>query len=641
MTGKAGLRRALLWTTVLAALAFLAGLASARDELSDSERRVGRDDCTFAVDREDYLTRESRQRRELFERVRAFAKSEPQRLAAAAVPADRIPRRNFIDDEIFGRLAARGIPSAPLASDAEFLRRVSLDLTGRLPTPEQIRSFLADPSPDKRDRLIDRLLDSPEFVDKWTMWLGDLLENNAQASNFSRQINGRNAFHHWIRSAIAQDKSFRDIAYETISWRGNNYDNATGAVNWAASARTPMGPIQDTYDAMLARTATVFLGLGHYDCLLCHDGRGHLEQVSLWGARATRAEAWRMAAFFSRMSLNTRRVSQDDFYYLSVDVGDASSGNYALNTNYGNRPPRRPIGTLTSINPEYRLHRATPADGNWRKAFVDNLIQDPMFARNWVNRIWKQMFNYGLAEPVDALDPARLDPDKPPSEPWTFQTAHPVLLERLAGEFRNLDFHLRPFLRLLAQSSAYQLSARYDGEWKLDYVPLFARRYPRRLEGEEIHDAIAQATGVLGRYTVQGWTEPVLWAMQLPEPVEPRSNRAVANFMNAFFRGNRDTQQRSQSGSILQQLNLMNDNFVLSRVRVSASPTLQAVAQLPTNGAALDELFLLFLGRLPTATERAAGLAHLDKAASTAQRRAAIEDLAWVCINKTDFLFSY
>lgn len=635
MKGMTGSRHPWVAAATLSGLVILAGLAPA------AEKQVGVNDCTFAVNPEGYLTRESRQRRDVFDRVRSFAKSGLRRMAASAVPADQVPRRNFIDDEIFGRLAALGIPSAPLASDEEFLRRISLDLTGRLPTPEQVRSFLADTSPDKRDRAIERLLDSPEFVDRWTLWLGDLLQNNTQASNVNRGANGRNAFHHWIRSSILQDKSFRDIAYEAISWRGNNYDNATGAVNWAVGARTPMGPIQDTYDAMLARTATTFLGLGHYDCLLCHDGRGHLEQVSLWGARGTRAEAWRMAAFFSRMRLNNRRTDQSDFYYQSVDVTDATTGAYALNTDYGNRPARRPIGTLTSITPEYRLNRATPSDGNWRASFVDNLIRDPMFARNLVNRIWKQMFNYGLAEPVDALDPARLDPASPPDEPWTFQTAHPALLDRLAAEFRSLDFHLRPFLRLLAQSSAYQLSARYDGEWKLDYVPLFARRYPRRLEGEEVHDAIAQATGIPGRYTVQGWTDPVLWALQLPEPVEPRSNRAVANFMNAFFRGNRDTQQRSQSGSILQQLNLMNDNFVLSRVRVSASPTLRAVAQLPTNGAVLDELFLLFLGRFPSETERAAGLAHLDKAATPDQRRAAIEDLAWVCINKTEFLFSY
>ncbi len=632
MSGSRHLWRA---AAILSGMLILARLAPAAD------KQVGVNDCTFAVNPEGYLTRESRQRRDLFDRVHSFAKSGLRRLAASAVPADQIPRRNFIDDEIFGRLAARGIPSAPLASDAEFLRRVTLDLTGRVPTPDQIRSFVSDTSADKRDRAIERLLGAPEFADRWTLWLGDLLENNAQASNVNRGVNGRNAFHHWIRSSIAQDKSFRDIAYEAISWRGNNYDNATGAVNWAVGARTPMGPIQDTYDAMLARTATAFLGLGHYDCLLCHDGRRHLEQVSLWGTSATRAEAWRMAAFFSRMRLNNRRTDQNDFYYLSWDVADATTGAYALNTDYGNRPARRPIGTLTSINPEYRLNRATPADGNWRASFVDNLVRDPMFARNLVNRIWKQLFNYGLAEPVDALDPARLDPLSPPAEPWSFQTAHPALLERLAAEFRSLDFHLRPFLRLLVQSSAYQLSARYDGEWKLDYVPMFARRYPRRLEGEEVHDVIAQATGIAGRYTVQGWTDPVLWALQLPEPVEPRSNRAVANFMNAFFRGNRDTQQRSQSGSILQQLNLMNDNFVLSRVRVSASPTLQAVAQLPTNGAALEELFLLFLGRLPSETERAAGLAHLDKAASPAARRAAIEDLAWVCINKTEFLFSY
>ena len=115
-------------------------------------------------------------------------------------------------------------------------------------------------------------------------------------------------------------------------------------------------------------------------------------------------------------------------------------------------------------------------------------------------------------------------------------------------------------------------------------VPLFARHYPRRLEGEEIHDAIASATGVFNKYTVQGFADPFLSAMQLPEPVEPRSNGSVANFMNAFLRGNRDTTQRNQASSILQQLNLMNDNYVVTRTRVAASPTL-AVAWATRYGA--------------------------------------------------------
>jgi hypothetical protein len=268
------------------------------------------------------------------------------------------------------------------------------------------------------------------------------------------------------------------------------------------------------------------------------------------------------------------------------------------------------------------------------------MIRDPMFARNFANRLWKQMFNLGLVDPVDQMDPARLDPQNPPPAPWTLQATHPLLLEKLAQEMVRLDFNLREFLRLLALSSAYQLSSRYDAEWKIDYVPLFARHYPRRLEGEEIHDAITQATNLPGSYTIQNW-ETVTSAIRLPEPVEPRSNSAVANFMNNFFRGNRDTLPRSQAGSVLQQLALMNDNFVTSRVRVTSSPSLQEISRITNNYEVIEQIYARFLARKPTAAEQSKALDLLVRSTTTAARNTAIEDLAWVCINKLDFIFSY
>src|SRR5262249_54405650 len=203
-------------------------------------------------------------------------------------------------------------------------------------------------------------------------------------------------------------------------------------------------------------------------------------------------------------------------------------------------------------------------------------------------------------------------------------------------------FQLRPFLRLMAQSSAYQLSSQYDGDWSPDYIPLFARHYPRRLEGEEVHDAIAKGTGILGSYSIQYWTDKVAWATQLPEPVEPRGNEGNANvFMSTFFRGNRDNLQRNQSGSIQQQLYLMNDQFVTNRVKVAASPTLKAMTQIESNSDLTDEAFLTFLSRYPTDYERSKAIAFLAAANTPALRSTAVEDLAWVCINKVDFLFSY
>jgi len=589
-------------------------------------------DCSFRVNPDRFLGREAQVRQRVFVTAKAFGAFGRTHRSALA-----LSRRNFIDEEIFGKLERLKVASAPLTTDEEFLRRIYLDLTARPPTLAEAREFLADTSADKRDVLLDRLLYSPPFGDRWTMWLGDLLQNVTFPANFDRQYDGRNAFYEWIVRAIAREKSLRDIAYEAIALTGNSYNADAGGVNFSLNGLTPMGPIQDTYDNAMRSAVSTFLGLSHFDCLLCHSGRNRLDQVSLWGAQATRIEAMKMAAFFTRISMVKPRLANTEFYYNSYDVTDRAAGNYDLNTNYGNRPNREPIGGARFLTPEYYGTLATPSGDNWRASFAGFLVDDPMFARNLVNRLWKEMFGMALAEPLDSLDPLRLDPANPPPAPWTLQASHPELLERLAQEFRNLNYNLREFLRLLVQSSAYQLSSRYDGDWKIDYVPLFARHYPRRLEGEEIHDSITVATGIIGNYTLRGLANTG-WAMQMPEPLEPRSNGAAVNFMRPFLRGNRDSQFRSQDGSILQQLALMNDTFLLSRIRAGSSPTLDAVSRIQDNDAAVDDLFLLFLSRRPNERERAISLSFLARAGN--RRNDYLEDLAWVLLNKVDFLFT-
>lgn len=640
-------------------LFILAVIASFWNTLRATEqKRVTWSDCSFVADRDQFLGREGRVRRDVSERVIKMRRTFAQDGTAALASAGEVPQKNFIDTEIFGKMARLNVLPAALSRDEEFVRRIYLDLTGRIPSPDQIRSFLADASPSKRDALIDVLLYSPEFSARWTMWMGDWLQNTQTSSNVSRQISGRNSFFNYIRDAVYSEKSLKDVAFDVLTRNGNNYEELNGPANFAVGAVTPGGPVQDMFDTMLSKTASTFLGLAYYDCLLCHNGRGHLDQISLWGANGTRTEAQQMAAFFSRQRVNGRpggapncglpqnQSCQNpggvaDRYYQSIDVLEQATGTYDLNTNFGNRPNRVPIGAVRSFTPQYRLGGTPPLNGSWKAAFAEYIVKDPMFSRNIANRLWKQIFNLGLVDPVDIMDPARLDASNPPPAPWTLQPTHPELLDRLAQELVRGDFNLREFLRLLVQSSAYQLSSRYEGDWKIEYAPLFARHYIRRLEGEEVHDAIAKATGVLGNYTLAGGLNSATWAMQLPEPVEPRSNGAVATFMNAFLRGNRDTQSRNQSGSILQQLNLMNDAFVTNRIKVTASPTLQALSKLTSNEVLLDEMFLLFLSRKPSAVERGAGLSLLTKAATAAARTTAIEDLAWVCINKTDFLFSY
>ncbi|MBI4908442.1 MAG: DUF1549 domain-containing protein [Acidobacteria bacterium] len=598
-------------------------------------------ECTFQRNPDELLTRQLRAHRQAFDTTTKFttraAKGSLRNLQPSAAP-----RRNLIDEYVFTQLEERGIDAAPISTDEEFLRRVTLDLTGRIPSPADIRAFLASEDPGKRDQVIEKLLASDEFIDKWTMWFGDLLKNNSFPSNFDRQLAGRNAYYVYMRDALKSDKSLKTFAYDLVTGFGNHFDqDYAAAANYPIASKTSMGPIQDTYDTMLSMTASTFLGLGEMDCLLCHNGRGHLEQVNLWASKKTRYEAWRMAAFFSRLNMPQRNVPSTDKYYRSYDVNDRTSGTYDLNTNWGNRPNRDPVAGIRNLTPEYIDTASAPKDGAWRIAFAEMMVQDPMFARNFANRLWKEMFNLALAEPVDSLDPARLDPKNPPAEPWTLQASHPELLEQLAAFLKSYDYNLRGFLRTITQSTTYQLSTRYEGEWKYDYITSFGRHYPRRMMAEEIHDAVVKATGVTASYTVTGFTQPLNWAMQLPEPAEPRSNGAVATFLNFFLRGNRDSQQRSSSQSLLQHMYLMNDSLVNNRTRITSSPNLTAVSKMSSDDEAVDELHLLFLSRMPTENERKTTAALLAAAKDTAARNAAIEDIAWALIQKPEFLFSY
>src|SRR5262249_10161546 len=149
--------------------------------------------------------------------------------------------------EILAKLPAAGVAPAPLSSDEEFLRRITLDLSGRLPDPDTIRAFLSDTSESKRDAAIDRLLASSEYVDRWTMWMGDLLQNTATLTNaqVNRNAQGRNAFHAYIKDSVSQDKPLRTIAIEVVTGSGNNYNANQGAANFPLGASTSMGPVQD------------------------------------------------------------------------------------------------------------------------------------------------------------------------------------------------------------------------------------------------------------------------------------------------------------------------------------------------------------------------------------------------------------
>jgi hypothetical protein len=496
-----------------------------------------------------------------------------------------------IDKYLLSDMDAHGVIPADKTSDWEFIRRVTLDLTGRIPSPTTVLSFVNDTTPTKRAKLIDQLLAAPEWVDKWTMFYGDLFSNTSRNTFVIRYEPGRNAMYNWIKTSLASSKPYNQMATELIANGGDN-SWTQGELNWLIYGWVIGNPQQDNIDQEAANVAETFLGISHMNCLLCHNGRGHLDALSLWGSTMTRYQAWGFSSFLShavsgRTAVPNAVNGQPYFWYVHDDPPKIQD--YTLNTTTGNRPPRQPVGTQKTIPPTYPFTGEGPKSGeNYRVALARIVTSDLQFSRATVNYVWNQFFGRGIVDPVDQFDPARLDPDNPPPDPWTLQPSNAGLLNALATEFVANGYDLKWLMRQIANSEAYQLSSRYNGTWNEAWEPLFARKLVRRLWPEEIHDAIITSSGVLPN-NGQGYNLPnfsswpngslyagyptygnFMFAMQAPDVVNtPDNNGPVTLFENAFYRGDRDLSLRRSDGSSLQALDLMNDNFVASRVDLS------------------------------------------------------------------------
>ncbi len=552
-----------------------------------------------------------------------------------------------IDEILFAAMQLNGVTPAGLTTDQEFLRRVTLDLTGRIPTVPELNSFLADPSINKRAAAVERLLASPQWADKWTMFFGDVLENTAvkRTTNVQRYPDGRNAFYQYIKSSLEQNKPYDQMARELIGATGGN-SYTQGELNFAVGGFMTGGPQQDTFDAQARDTATMFLGMAHMDCVLCHDGRRHLDTLSVWGAQATRRQAWGLAGFFARTQLARVAVTpgQPQPYYWSVlnNAGRAIN-DYTLNTTTGNRPERLPRpGESNRVPPVYPFSGRGPASGEpYRVALGREITSDFQFARAAVNYVWKQFFGLGIVEPPDQFDPMRLDPSNPPPEPWTLQPSNPQLLQRLAQDFVDARYDLKALMRQITNSRAYQLSSRYEGTWNPTWDKYYARKLVRRMDGEEIHDALVQASGIPATYNIQG-IGTVERAMQFPDVVNMPGARVnpVNLFLNSFLRGNRDDEVRSRETTLTQALDLMNDPFVLTRARSTPATGLLGRSLGLPDDQLVQNLWVNVLSRYPAETELATALERL-RSGGAAQRTANAQNLLWSLYNKVDFIFNY
>ncbi len=547
--------------------------------------------------------------------------------SAAAAP---IERRNLIDRHIFGKIERDGVPHAAPASDGEFLRRVSLDLIGRIPTAAEVREFEADASPDKRARKIDELLGREAFAEKWAYFFMDVFRANGKMGR------GQRLFHYWLKENLRADRGYDQMARDimTASAKSNHVVAASNVVarEHVQGKAQPddgrdLGMVQqlDTHDELAILYAKTFLGI-NLSCISCHDGANHLEKVNVWLAGKTRNEFHRTASFLGKtrylMYWEHGKPQSGEFLIDDLGPGYDTEGASML------RVPR----WGGDASPAFILGGGEPEPGEHpRDALARLLTADPQFARASVNLFWKQLMGVGIVEPFDEFDLARQDPDNVP-EGWDLQPTHPALLNELAAEFRTSRHSLKGLFRTICNSSAYQLSASFPGEWREEYRDYFARKFVRMLSAEELHDAIVVSTGRPG--TFKFGDDTVGMAMKLSGPA---GGGDLKYLMRTFGQSTRRNPRTPLNGSLLQPLVLMQTPVVADRVKAEKDSLVQRLlGAYADDGRVVDELFLATLSRQPNADEREVGLAELAD-----DRRAGAENLQWALINSPEFFFNF
>ncbi len=492
---------------------------------------------------------------------------------------------NFIDREIFAKQRELQINPAPAASDAAFLRRVHLDLTGTLPTADEARKFLDSPDVGKRAKLVDALLERDEYALFWASKWADVLRGNA-ASIGER---GVHSFHRWLVKTVAADTPMTDFARELLTAQGNTLHRP--AANFHRVARTP----EEAGEA----AAQLFLGV-RMQCAKCHNHP--FENI-------TQADYFGLAAFFAQVRFKGTQFGLDDGIVHMARGGEV--------TNPRTKKPQPPAAFGTAFD-------ALAPDDDRRAKFADWLTdaKNPYFARAVVNRVWYHLLGRGIVDPVDDFRDTN-----PPS--------HPKLLEGLAAELARGGYKLKPLIRLIVNSKTYQLAdsgGPAPSPEAANPERYFARVAVRMLSAEQILDAVSQATGV--PETFKGFPAGTR-ALDLPEGGFPHP------FLQAFSKPVRDQTcecAREDDPGFPQVLHLLNNAGLLDKVRSPQGRIAGWSKAGKTPAEATDLLYLSTLGRRPTDKERAVVAKFLAAAATP---EAGLQDVQHALMNLNEFLLRH
>jgi hypothetical protein len=494
------------------------------------------------------------------------------------------PEFNYIDQKVDAKLKQVRIQPSPIVDDATFLRRVSLDLTGLLPAPEQVRAFAADTSPTKRAKMIDTLIAGPAYVDHWTVKWGDLL----QSSRKYLGDKGVYAFQQWIRDSIASNKPYDKMVREMLTARGSSYDDP--AANFFRVTREPKPTME--------KTTQVFLGV-RMVCAQCHD-----HPFERW----TQNQYYQMAAFFSAVGLRAGYEVGEEIIFdqrAGFDMKHPKDGHV--------------------VKPEFLVASASgaipvPDDQKRREAMAQWLTSkdNPFFAKAIANRVWSYFLGKGIIDPVDDIRASN-----PPS--------NPALLDALTQEVIEHNFDLRRLMRTIVNSRVYQTSI-VTNEWNGTDRDNFSHAFPRRLTAEQLMDAVSQAAGARPNFPE---VPEDTAASQLVDP-----HIGKEGFLDVFGRPGRESScecERRADFSLPQALNLVNGRTISDAVADPKGRIAKAVLSGRDDKAIVEELYLASLSRLPSSDETDRGVKYLSGGA----RATRAQDLLWALLNSKGFLYNY
>ena len=500
-----------------------------------------------------------------------------------------LAQHNYIDQLIDAKLQRMKVQPSGLVDDAAFLRRVSLDLTGQLPVPDEVRVFVADVTPGKlkRSKKIDQLMARPAYVDEWTMKWGDLL----QSSRKFLGEKGTYGFREWIRESLAANKPYDAWVRELITSSGSSYESPEA--NFYRTTRDAK--------ATMEKTTQVFMGT-RMVCAQCHD-----HPFEKW----TQNQYFEMAAFFSGVGVRPGyEVGEEIIYNQRAD--------FAMKHPKDGRVMEPKYLVAAAGVPPLPAHDLDARKR--REAFANWLTsrENPVFAKSAVNRVWSYFFGRGIIDPVDDIRASN-----PP--------VNAALLDALTKDFIAHNFDLRYLMRTMVNSRAYQATM-VTNEWNAGDSTNFSHMTPRRLGAEQLMDAVAQATG--SRPNFPEVPEDTL-ASQLPDP-----HVGKEGFLDLFGRPTRETAcecERRTELSLPQALNLVNGATISEAVADPKGRVAKLVLSGRPDAAMVEELYLASLSRLPTKSETESGQAYLAGGSRTARAH----DLLWALLNSKAFLYSW